>query len=222
MSSKVILEPSFLAFDQKNYLSQLKEVKALGIKAIHFDVMDGEFVTNIAPFDMRCINDIIMLGFEISVHIMGYDFLKFANYFKKLPIKALTFQYEAIRNEDDENKMFEAFDILKENNICVGIAINPHTDINNAYKFIEISNIITIMSVVAGEGGQKFMLDALNNLKIAKQFQKRNDIIIQIDGGVNLENIDLFINDVDRIVSGTSFMSSKDQMQKFIKKIENF
>ncbi len=220
MNKKVVLEPSFLAFDQYNYLSQLDELKKIGITSIHFDVMDGKFVENVAPFRLDCIEDIIKMNFEITVHIMCYDFLKYANYFKNLPIKAITFQCEAIRNNEDE--LLESFEILKKNNILVGIAINPETNINKIIKLIELSDIVTIMSVVAGKGGQKFMPIALENLKLINEIKKEKALIVQIDGGVNLENIDLYINDVDRIVSGSSFMSNKNNMLNFIKKINFF
>lgn len=219
----LIFEPSFLAFDKNNYLDQLKQLKDLDINHIHFDVMDDIYVPNVSNFSIETIEEIINLGFNVSVHIMGYNFLYYTNFFSKFPIEALTFQFEAAnRSKQDLSELYKSFEILESKNIKYGIAINPNTNVEVAIETINKSNFITLMSVIAGKGGQKFMPESLENLKKLKDIKKNQELIIQIDGGVNYNNLDLFINDVDRIVSGSSFMnSSLDEKQKFLKKINS-
>lgn len=220
-TTKKIFEPSFLAFDKDKYLEQLSKLKDIGITHIHFDVMDDCYVPNVSPFDIQKIEEIINLGFNVSVHVMGYNFLYYTNFFSQFKIDALTFQYEAAkRSKEDLDELFQSFEILKKKDISYGIAINPTTDVNEAKEIIVKTNIITLMSVIAGKGGQKFMIESLKNLKKLLEMKKNKNFIIQIDGGVNYKNIDLFINDVDRVISGSSFMNSTDQEKKlFLKKV---
>ncbi len=207
-----ILEPSLLAFSN-NYINELKHLKTLGISQIHFDIMDGEYVPNVSIFDHTAVPHIRELGLDVTVHLMGFHYMEEAKKYIDQGIKSMTFQYETIKMRPElENDLKNTILYLKEKGIRSGIAFNPSTSFEEVKDWIDISNIVTLMSVTAGKGGQAFCKEALINLKDLKQYKDANnkDLIIQIDGGVNLDNLDWYLNDVDYIVSGSSFYKADD------------
>lgn len=207
-----ILEPSLLAFSS-NYINELKHLKTLGITQIHFDIMDGEYVPNVSIFDHTAVANIRALGFDVTVHLMGFHYMEEALKYVDQGIKSMTFQYETIqlRPELTQN-LKDTIVFLQQKGIRSGIAFNPSTSFEEVKDWIDISNIVTLMSVTAGKGGQAFCKEALTNLKDLKQYKDtfNKDLIIQIDGGVNLDNLDWYLKDVDYIVSGSSFYKADD------------
>ncbi len=202
-----ILEPSLLAFS-KNYLEEIKALIPLGIQQIHFDIMDGEYVANVSQFNATAVKNIRQLGLDVTVHLMGFHYLNEATKFLDLGIKSMTFQYETLKIHPElEDELLKTFACLKEHGIKCGIAFNPATPFSEVASWIAKSDIVTVMTVVAGKGGQAFCEQGLINLHDVYQYKilHQPDLIIQIDGGVNVDNIEQFINEVDFVVSGSSF-----------------
>lgn len=219
-----ILEPSLLAFS-KDYISEIKALIPLGIKQIHFDIMDGEYVPNVSIFDETAVYEIKKLDLNVSIHLMGYNFLITAKKYLNAGIVAMTFQFEALLMRPElKEELIATFKLLKEHNIKCGIAFNPNTSFKMVEEWIKQSDIVTVMTVVAGKGGQAFCPDGLINLNDVYQYQQTSNpnLIIQIDGGVNLNNLDLFLDKVNFVVSGSSFYQANEATKKLmINKVHN-
>ncbi len=122
-----LLEPSLLAFGS-DYHTTLPPLRAMGIRQIHFDIMDGQLVAQQTPFTPHDLQKIHELGFTISVHYMGYDCLRIAQTYAMSGVQAMTFQYEALQLHPELHSSFQAaFDFLKAHQIKCGIAFNPST-----------------------------------------------------------------------------------------------
>ncbi len=212
------LEPSLLAFDLKKIDLQIREIKQLGLKSIHYDVMDNIFVPNTA-FDTEWLDLIKSNNLSCSVHFMVKDPLNWIKRFIKYKsIYAITFHPEAVSKQEAK----EILTFIKSHKILAGVAIKPYTNHKKYEDLIELSDIITIMGVEPGFGGQKFIEEAtLKNLKYVSELKKKKKtkLIIQLDGGVNLEIIKKTYKFVDNFVSGSFFM--KQENKKEILKLIN-
>ena len=213
-----ILEPSILGFYKENLMEEINKVKEIGINTIHFDIMDS-YVNNIA-FDIEHIQPILDIGLKINVHTMVWEPLKWLESLSKFNISSYTFQYEAI----DEKSVFECLEFLKKQKFMGGIAIRPDSKFIDYSKFLDYCEIVTIMTVIPGKGGQKFMIEGVENLiDVFKYKQEKNkNLKIEIDGGINLDNIPLIIDKVDYVVSGSNFANSNQKdKQKMIHLVMN-
>lgn len=212
------LEPSLLAFDLKKIDLQIREIKQLGLKSIHYDVMDNIFVPNTA-FDTEWLDLIKSNNLSCSVHFMVKEPLnwikRFVNYKN---IYAITFHPEAVSKQEAK----EILTFIKSHNVLAGVAIKPHTDHKKYEDLIELSDIITVMGVEPGFGGQGFIKETtMKNLKYVSELKKNKKLklIVQLDGGVNLEVIKKTYKFVDNFVSGSFFM--KQENKKEILKLIN-
>ena len=212
------LEPSLLAFDLKKIDLQIREIKQLGLKSIHYDVMDNIFVPNTA-FNTEWLNLIKSNNLTCSVHFMVKEPLNWIKRFIKYKnIYAITFHPEVVSKE--EAKQILTF--IKSHNILAGVAIKPYTNHKKYEDLIDLSDIITIMGVEPGFGGQSFIEETtMKNLKYVSELKKNKKLklIIQLDGGVNLEVIKKTYKFVDNFVSGSFFM--KQENKKEILKLIN-
>ena len=170
-----------------NFLNLEKEIlkaKGIGIKYLHFDVMDGHFVPNIS-FGAPVLDSIKHnFGLINDVHLMISDPLKYIEDFVKAGADIITFHYEALKN-DEERK--EVISKIKSFNIKVGISIKPNTDIKVLLPFLNEVDLILVMSVEPGFGGQKFMDSALDKINFLSQEKSKNGLkyLIEVDGGIN-------------------------------------
>ncbi len=209
-----ILEPSLLSFDIKNMEANLYEVKKLGITQIHYDVMDNKFVPNTA-FDTEWLDLLHKNEFAISIHFMVEQPRKWIKKFISFAgIKAITFHPEPI----DVNETLNILKFIKDNNVLAGIALKPDTNISQYEVVLKQCDLITVMGVQPGFGGQKFIPITIANLKkineIKNKFNKK--LIIQLDGGVNFEVLKQTYNYVDWFVSGSFLMKYSGNKQDII------
>ncbi|MGL4616675.1 MAG: ribulose-phosphate 3-epimerase [Mycoplasmoidaceae bacterium] len=193
-----VIEGSLLAFSKNidEMISQLIILKNSGIKNIHYDVMDGIFVPNTAFFGEN-LSLLKSMGFTISVHLMVVNVENYIDFFIKEEIDYLTFHCEILSNLDS----LRLIQKVKNRGIKCGIAIKPNTSINDVINLINLSDIITVMSVEPGFGGQKFIIKTLDKLKEIRKYNK--NIIIQVDGGLNLETSELISEYANFFVMGT-------------------
>lgn len=199
-----ILEPSLLSFDLKNMQSNLSEVKQLGITQIHYDVMDNKFVPNTA-FDTEWLNLLHQNGFDISIHFMVEQPRKWIERFISFKgIKAITFHPEPI----DEKETLDILRFIKDNKILAGVALKPDTNISKYQNILSQCDLVTVMGVQPGFGGQKFMPITIDNLKKFNEIKNRLNpkLIIQLDGGVNFDVLKQTYHYVDWFVSGSFLM----------------
>lgn len=201
------LSVSVLASNNKE--ESIKKVNNTNSDYLHIDVMDRIFVEN-TSFPIEEIKQSSILSNKpLDVHLMVVNPI---NYIKELNldnIEYITFHIEL--NENINN----IINHIKSINKKVGISINPDTDINKILPYINDIDMILIMSVVPGKGGQKFMPEVLNKIDIIKEYNK--DITIEIDGGINEETIKQ-LHDIDIVVVG-SFITNYDNYQEQIDKL---
>lgn len=222
MSKNQKLEASILAFnakDKEEFFKQLNSMHKAGINTIHYDVIDGKFAPNTA-YGTEWLKELFLRGFEVNVHFMVMKPIKWFKKFAVYPFSTLTFQPEPVSKLTASILLRK---IKKSNRMC-GLAFKPHTDLNHYINLIKKCDYVTIMGVEPGFGGQQFMRDiTLKNLALINKIKKghNQNLIIQLDGGVNSEVIKLTSKYVDNFVSGSFLIKQKDpkSIVKFVKLI---
>lgn len=212
--------PSILStnyFDLENKLMEFQENK---IDFIHLDVMDGNFVDNISfgPAVVKAIKS--KFKFKIDSHLMVSDPGKMIPWFIESGSDWVSFHIET------QDKINNNISTIKNNNRKAGLVLNPDTNIESVFPYINDIDYILLMSVFPGFGGQKFMETTYNRVSELKSRikQEGSDCLIQVDGGINLENIGKLKsvgNDI--FVIGTFLFNSKNikgTLETITKKID--
>lgn len=179
--------PSLLNVDEGKRLEMADLLINEGIKWIHYDVMDGEFVPNIAiQFEeIKEINEKGKKHFK-DIHLMVENPLEYLEIYQNVG-DILTVHFEAIKNKS------EFLSFLKNNKktaeFTIGLAIKPNTSVSEIEKFLPYVALVLVMSVEPGFGGQKFIPEALNKISQLKQIREKEQLhyLIQVDGGINNE-----------------------------------
>lgn len=210
----VELSPSILSCNFSNLQNDLKQTKDTDLKMIHIDVMDGIFVPNIS-FGFKVIKDIRDKNdYFFDTHAMIVEPIKYIEEFKNSGVDRLTIHYEACENLD------QTIDKIKENDMEVGLTFKPATDINLIIPYLEKIDLVLVMSVEPGFGGQTFMEDSIEKIKTLRAFIDENnlDVKIQVDGGIKTTNVEKVIDaGADEIVSGSDVFGKdiKAQINKY-------
>ena len=201
MTNKIKVSPSILASDFSKLGEEVAALAKAGADYIHVDVMDGHFVPNISmgPSVVKSVRDRTSIPFD--VHLMIDPIEPYIDEFVKAGADIISIHPEA--NDNIE----KCIDKIKSHNIKAGLAINPDTKWEVVLPFLDKLDIIVVMSVHPGFGGQKFIPSALEKLKLLRK--KIDDshphIELEIDGGVNFENIESILEaGADVIVAGTT------------------
>ena len=182
----VIISPSVLGADFLHFEDEINKIKQAGIKWVHFDVMDGHFVDNISFGNLFLKSVSKSIDLVKDVHIMIENPLSMVKDFKEAGADILTFHYEAC-NSDKE--VFQVIDKIHECGMKAGLSIKPGTPINKVYPFLHSLELVLIMSVEPGKGGQKFIdlsLQRISSLK-NKIKEEGSSTLISVDGGINDE-----------------------------------
>tara|TARA_Y100000768_G_scaffold267766_1_gene204601 strand:- start:386 stop:1045 length:660 start_codon:yes stop_codon:yes gene_type:complete len=204
---KIQISPSILSADFSQLGKEIKKLEDAGADMIHVDVMDGHFVPNltIGPPVIKALKKNSLLPFD--VHLMISPVHKYIESYANAGADIITIHPEAT------NDLLESINKIKEFKKKVGISLNPKTKIDIIEKVLDQIDLILIMSVNPGFGGQKFMPEVLNKVKKLDEIRKnlKLNFVIEIDGGINFENSKLAIESgVDILVSGTTIFKNNN------------
>ncbi len=184
----MIIAPSVLSLDYSDLNNQMNALNESSAEWIHFDVMDGHFVPNLTfgPDILKGMKKISKHVFD--VHIMVSNPIFFAPIFIDAGANILTFHYEAIK----EDEILTLIKLIKTKNCKAGISIKPNTDVRVLDKYLKDLDLVLIMSVEPGFGGQGFIESSLDKIKYLKNKKITNNYnyLIEVDGGINNTTID--------------------------------
>jgi ribulose-phosphate 3-epimerase len=201
------IAPSLLSADFSRLASQIEEAERAGADLFHVDVMDGHFVPNITfgPIIVSAIRKLTKL--PLDVHLMISDPGAYAEQFIKAGSDYLTFHIEACPNPKD------LLERIKSLGAKPGLVINPPTSFSQVEPFLSSVDMLLIMTVNPGFGGQGFIGDALPKAGLARQAREKMgaSFLIEIDGGINDKNAPLAIEQgADVLVAGSYIFGSED------------
>ena len=201
------ISPSILSADFSQLGTEIKRLEEGGADMIHVDVMDGHFVPNltIGPPVIKALRKYCSLKFD--VHLMISPVHKYIDAYAEAGADIITIHPEATDNLENSIKK------IKEKNKKVGVSLNPESKIDLILDLLDQIDLVLIMSVNPGFGGQKFMPEVLDKIKELKKIreQKKMAFDIEIDGGINFDNCKSAIDaGANILVSGTTVFKSND------------
>ena len=216
---KIQISPSILSADFSQLGNEIKRLEEGGADMIHVDVMDGHFVPNltIGPPVIKSLRKQCSIKFD--VHLMISPVHKYIEAYSDAGADIITIHPEATEN------LGESILKIKSLNKKVGVSLNPETKIDLIIDYLEKIDLVLIMSVNPGFGGQKFMPEVLEKIRKLKKIQSENHLNfdIEIDGGINFENSKIAIEaGANILVSGTTiFKSNNGDIKKNIELLKS-
>ncbi len=218
--NKIKISPSILSADFSQLGNEIKRLEDGGADMIHVDVMDGHFVPNltIGPPVIKALRNYSKLPFD--VHLMISPVHKYIKNYAEAGADIITIHPEAT---DD---LLGSINFIKSLKKKVGVSLNPDTSVEIIKKLLSSIDLVLIMSVYPGFGGQKFIPDVLKKIKELKEIKEKQNFKfdIEVDGGINFENSKLIIEaGANILVSGTTiFKNNNGDIKKNIETLKLF
>ena len=206
MERSIIVAPSVLSADFSDIRGALSEIKQSGTSWVHLDVMDGIFVPNIT-FGPKFIKDIRPHSdLFFDAHLMIEEPSRYVEQFAKAGCDCITVHTEACRDIGATLKLIKSFGIK-----C-GLTVKPATSVLDVATFLDYVDLVLIMSVEPGFGGQGLIPETLDKVRWLKENRGERHYLISIDGGVNLRTIGAVADSgVDVVVAGSAFFNAPDK-----------
>ena len=206
------ISTSILNIKEENITETFYNIEAAKTDYFHIDVMDGKFVSNNTIDKMQQYIDILsgITNTPIEVHLMVKDVKKYIDIFIPNNPTKIIFHAKALKNSEEVFKMIE---YIKDNNIQVGLALNPEDSIDSIKEFIPKIHQVLVMTVNPGQGGQNLIPECIKKAKELKEYLDSQNLEtqIEVDGGVNLQNIkEIASSGVDIAVAGTAIVNAVD------------
>ena len=213
-----ILSPSILSCDYMNMQKDFEDCKKAGCKWLHVDIMDGHFVPNLSfgyslVKAMRPITDLVL-----DVHLMIDTPIKYAEEFCKAGADYLTIHVEA----DTEENIHKTLDLIRSLGVKPGVVVKPKTPAEAVLPFLSKCDLVLVMTVEPGFGGQKFMADMMPKLKKLREYidEQNPTCHLEVDGGVDLVTGEICKeNGADVLVAGSAYFKQTDRAA-FVEAIE--
>ena len=207
---KTINSASFLACDFSDLTKEIDKAENSGVDWIHYDVMDGVFVRNISFGEpvLKSISPIIHL--PIDAHLMIVDPIRYIDNYADLGVQGITFHYEAAKDVQ------AVIDKIRSRGLKVGMAIKPATPVSEIIGYIEQLDMVLVMTVEPGFGGQVFLPETLEKVKEVREYIDNNNLSVhlQVDGGINRETGKLVREaGADVLVSGSYIFGAEDMVE---------
>ena len=209
--SKIKIAPSILSADFSKMGEEVESLEKCGADVVHCDVMDGVFVNNIT-FGIKMVEDLRKItSLPLDCHLMIVHPEKYVERFAKAGADIITVHYEAC-----QNNLKEVLELIKSTGVKCGAVINPDTPVEKIADVIPLCDMVLVMSVFPGFGGQKFIVGALDKLRQVKEIVSAcgKEIDIEIDGGVTEENVQA-IKDAGAnvIVAGSTVFKAQNRAE---------
>ena len=213
-----ILSPSILSCDYMNMQRDFEHCKACGVKWLHVDIMDGHFVPNLSfgyslVQSMRPVTDLVL-----DVHLMITEPIKYAENFCKAGADYLTIHVEA----DTPANIKKTLELIRSLGVKPGIVVKPKTSAEEIAEYLPMVDLVLVMTVEPGFGGQKFMADMMPKVKKLREMldEVNPSCHLEVDGGVDLVTGEVCKeNGADVLVAGSAFFKAADKTA-FTKAIE--
>ncbi len=214
---KFLISPSILAADFSTLTEEMPRLENAGIKYLHYDVMDNHFVPQLT-FGYKFVADYnAKTSLLADVHLMIENADKCLDEYLKAGSDIITFHVETM----DKKRITSALEKVKKSGRFAGLSIKPLTDVQILEPYLDLLDMILVMTVEPGFGGQKLISECLQKIEfIRNMLEKRNsEAVIQADGGINMDNVkQLFERGCTFFVMGSAFFREKDY-NEFMKRL---
>jgi len=216
------ISASLLSMEKEKAVSTFYNLETAKIDYFHIDVMDGKFVKRNTMEDMQeyalTLSHITNIG--LDVHLMVENVEEIMDEYVMLEPHMISFHIEAIT---DFKRVFNIINDLKDNNIKVGIAISPETDIESIKKYLPYIHMVLVMTVAPGAGGQQLIPETLDKVKNLKKYIQDNNLSldIEVDGGINNETVKQVIETGADILVVGSYLTNSENFFETVKQIKN-
>ena len=215
---KYIIAPSILTVQKDDIVARIKEIENCGARWIHFDVMDGKFVPA-TTFDISEIRNLLsQTKVTKDVHLMIKNPRAMVKSYIDAGADNVTFHYEACK---DNIEVSAVIDMIHQYGAKAGMSIKPGTDVNVILPFLSKLDLVLVMSVEPGKGGQKFIGKSLKKINLLYKYKNDNNLknlLIEVDGGINDKSLGKCVkNGASVLVVGSYLFNHPDYVDRFKK-----